>query len=130
MPTNVYWIDEPWIMGVDYMGHVTEQEVEAVMHTCLEIVDNRPCYFLADTLPMTSIQPSLFKIGALLRFVNHPNNRWLALVVGQNPLIKFAVQVMMRKSFTVVDNREKALEILRARVQEDQKVATSPKADV
>ena len=82
------------------------------------------CYFLIDTLPMTSIQPTFFKMGSLLKLINHPNNKWMVLVVADNPFMKFAVQVLVRnRSVTVVDTREKALNFIQERAAEDQKVS-------
>ncbi|HSS97212.1 MAG TPA: hypothetical protein VLK33_09285 [Terriglobales bacterium] len=114
-------------MSADYIGHVAPQDIEEVMQQCLAQLDVHPCYFLIDTLPMTSIQPTFFKMGSLLKLINHPNNKWMVLVVADNPFMKFAVQVLVRnRAVTVVDTREKAQSFLTERLADEQKIAIAP----
>ncbi|MEZ4671169.1 MAG: hypothetical protein R3E39_24960 [Anaerolineae bacterium] len=59
MPTKTYWIEENLIMAADHEGHIHPlKTLDKVMHECTAVVDERPCYFLVDTLKMSSIQPS------------------------------------------------------------------------
>ena len=126
MSSNVYWIEEPWIMSADYMGQVTPHDIEEVMQKCLQQLDIHPCYFLVDTLAMTSIQPTFFKMGSLLKLISHPNNKWLVMVVNDNPFMKFAVQVLVRnRAVTVLATREKAMSFIQERVAEQKNAAIS-----
>lgn len=119
MATKTYWIEEPLIMAAEYDGHVTNADIDQVMAECVAAVDKQPCYFLVDTLKMASIQPSFLKVGSLLKFINHPNLRWLAMVIDYNPMIKFAMQVLVRKNASVFKTRDEALTFLRNRIEVD-----------
>jgi hypothetical protein len=118
MPSNVYWIEAPFIMSADYNGEVTVKDLDDAMEKCLAAVDKGPCCFLVDTQAMTSVTPSVMKIGSMLRLVNHPNACWFAFV-GQNIMLKFAVQVLLssHRKFKMMESREQALTFLRERVQ-------------
>lgn len=113
MPTKVYWIDEPYIMGAEYIGNISEQDIEDVMAECQKYVDNQPIYFLVDNLQMTSLPPNVFKIASLMKLVNHPNTRWFVMVTGSYTFLKFAIQVIVRNRIKVVNNREEGLKFLR-----------------
>lgn len=113
MPTKVYWVDEPWIISADYIGAISVQDIDEVMGECLAYLEKQEVYFLVDTTQMTSLPPNVFKISSLAKLINHSNTRWLAMTAGDNPLLKFVIQVMIRNRIKVVNNREEGLQFLR-----------------
>jgi hypothetical protein len=113
MPTKVYWIDEPWIMSADYIGGISVQDIDDVMEKCLAYLEKQEIYFLVDTTQMTSLPPNVFKVKSLAKLINHSNTRWLVMTAGDNPLLKFVIQVMIRNRIKVVNNREEGLQFLR-----------------
>src|SRR5258705_9495475 len=108
MTAKTYWIEEPVIMAAEYEGNVSNEDIDQIMEACMKVVETQPCYFLVDTLKMSSIQPNFLKLNSLLKFVSHPNLRWLAMVIGYNPMIRFAIQVLVRKNASVFSTREDA----------------------
>ncbi len=118
MPSNVYWIEEPLIMSADYTGDVTVEDMDSAMEKCLAAVEKGPCYFVVDTLAMTSVTPHVMKIGSLLKFVKHPNACWFVFV-GQNIFLKFVVQVLLssHRKFKMMQSREEGTAFLRERIQ-------------
>ncbi len=131
MSSNVYWIEEPFIMSADYAGDVTVEDMDNAMGKCLAAVEKGPCFFLVDTRAMTSVTTRVMKIGSLLNFVKHPNACWFAFV-GHNIMLRFAVQVLLasHRKFKMMDSREQAIAFLRERVQyELSPQATASKAE-
>jgi hypothetical protein len=120
MPIDEYWINQPWLFGVDYHGAVTAEEIETVMAKCLATVTKQPTYFLVDTTDIISVPSNLLKLGSLVKFINHPNTQWLVFVGVQNSFIRFAMQVLVRKKVKVIADRGEALDFLQARIREEQ----------
>ena len=119
MAAKNYWIEEHVIMAAEYEGNVSNEDIDQIMEACMAVVEERACYFIVDTLKMSSIQPSFLKLNSLLKFITHPNLRWLAMVIGYNPMIRFAIQVLARKNASVFSTREDALVYLRKRIEMD-----------
>jgi hypothetical protein len=120
MPARTYWIREPWIMGVDYVGAITKEEIETVMEDCLQQVEKQRIYFLIDTSGLTSVPRELLKLGPMLRFLHHPNPHWLVFVGIQNPMVSFAIRLLVHKEVKLYASRDEAMKFLEGVLQADQ----------
>ena len=120
MPARTYWIREPWIMGVDYIGAVTKEAIEKVMDDCLAQVEKQRIYFLIDTSTLTSVPKELLKLGPMLKFLHHPNTHWLVFVGIQNPMVSFAIRLLVHKEVKLFAKRDEALKFLEGMLQVDQ----------
>jgi hypothetical protein len=126
MSSNVYWIEEPLIMSADYAGDVTADDLDNAMEKCVAAVEKGPVFFLVDTVAMTSVTPRVMRVGSLVNFVKHPNACWFVFI-GQNIMLKFAVQVLLASNpkFRMMENREQGIAFLRERVQYELSPVTS-----
>ena len=127
MPSKVYWAEEPAIAAADYEGVVTTEDLEHVMAECLKMVEVNPVYFVVDMLKATSLPKNILKLASLSKLVNHPNSRWFAFI-GPPVIVRFAMQVIHRKSAKIFETREDGLIFLRERVQAE-RVMEEQRAD-
>lgn len=119
MSTRTYWIDEPWIMGVEYHGVVTNQDVDEVMSICIPAADKHPIAFLVDVSNAQRLDPNVLKSKSIIELVRHHNTRFFALV-GVNPIIRIAVQFFMRfSSFKLFDDKDAALQFLKEQIERE-----------
>jgi tricorn protease-like protein len=107
MAANIYWINEPFVIGVQYSGNVTGEDIQNVADRCLPLMDDQTVYFLIDLSQANSIPSNVFKIGPLLKMTGHPNVRWFAFVQPDR-FAKFAIQVLLRNRVKVFSTPEEA----------------------
>jgi hypothetical protein len=112
MPTTVQWIRESLILEVIYFGDVSASDIESVMDHCLSLVEKSPCSFVIDTTRIESLPKDLFKLRSMIRFINHPNTDWLVFVGQHNAMIRFAIQVLVRKRVKLLSSRAEAIAFL------------------
>ena len=90
MPYKITWIDEPWLMSVEYLGRVTYKDVEAVMKECIPQTEKHPTYYLIDISNTESFDPALLRSQSLMKLIRM-NNAKLFAIVGVKGLFKFLV---------------------------------------
>jgi hypothetical protein len=117
MTAKVYWLDEPDIMVAEYAGDLTNDDIDQAMDVCLKTLDQQNCHFLVDTLQLKTLPKDIFKIGSLVKLINHPRRGWLIFVAQQNVMVKFAVQVLVRSNFKMMTDRDQAVAFLREAVR-------------
>ena len=117
MPVHQYWLQEPSILGVDYVGAISVEDIEGVMASCIDAVAKQPTYFLIDTTQIGALPKTLLRLNSMIEFLKHPNTRWLVFVGLNNPVVRFAIQLMVHRNVKIMDSREAALAFLFARVQ-------------
>src|SRR5690348_13460730 len=117
MAHELSWIDEPWIMNVEYSKTIGAREVDEVMQICIDHADHHPIYFLVDVSGAERFEPDLLRLKSTIALLKHPHTHWFAYV-GMNSVIRMAVQILMHYTgFKAFSNREDALAFLRDMVQ-------------
>ncbi len=116
MPSQVYWIEEPAIMVVDYSGQVTVEDVRTVVRQCLGALHHNPVYFLVDFSAAVSVALEIVELSSLSQWIYHPNSRWFAYV-KPNRLFASLMQVRHHDSFKAFEDRDEALAFLHHAVE-------------
>jgi hypothetical protein len=96
MGYNYHWIDEPWIVRINWTGHMTRAEFDEWMTYSFELVQNQPTAFLVDTSQVEEFDMDIIRSEVGLRVARHPNMLWLALVGLEGVILKFAVATFGR----------------------------------
>lgn len=118
MGHRIYWIEEPHILGVDYTGIGTSEDLEAVLDYCLPQCDAHPICFLVNLNESSGFEPSILKSLKMKQVLTHPNTKWWA-IVGVHGMYKFAFQFFMRfVAVKAFDQQEEAVSFLKERMQE------------
>lgn len=119
MSTNTYWIDEPWLMGVDYHGVITNHDVDDVMSICIPAADKHPIAFLVDVSDAKKLDPSVLKSKSIMELVRHRNTRFFAMV-GVNAVLRISVQFFMRfTAFRLFEDRDTAIQFLKEQIEKE-----------
>lgn len=116
MPSHVYWIEDPWILAVDYSGQVTAADVKSVAQDCLLAMKDQPVYFLVDLSQSESVSPKVIELPSFSDWIYHPNARWFAYVQPSG-LFKSLIQVRHRDASKIFNTRDEALSFLHKAVQ-------------
>lgn len=116
MPSHVYWIEDPWILAVDYAGNVTAADVKSVAQDCLLAMKDQPVYFLVDLTECQLIAPNVIELPSFSEWIYHPNARWFAYV-NATGLFKSLIQVRHRDASKLFTSREEALNFLHRAVE-------------
>jgi hypothetical protein len=111
MPSHVYWIEDPWILAVDYSGEVSIADVKSVAHDCLLVMKDQPVYFLIDLSQSTLVTPKALELPTFSEWIYHPNARWFAYV-NATGLFKSLIQVRHRDASKHFSTRDEALAFL------------------
>jgi hypothetical protein len=111
MPSHVYWIEDPWILAVDYSGHVSAEDVKSAAQDCLLAMKNQPVYFLIDLTAAEIVSPKVIELPAFSEWIYHPNARWFAYVKASG-LFKSLIQVRHRDASKLFTSRDEALNFL------------------
>ena len=96
------WVEEPWILRVNYSGLLSRGDLDAVMSYCLDVVEKHPTYFLVDLTDVNELDSNTIRSRSAVQFTGHSNTKWLAIVGLTGPLPKLAVAVLGR--FTCLKN--------------------------
>jgi hypothetical protein len=116
MPSHVYWIEDPWILAVDYSGDVTAADVKSVAQDCLLAMKDQPVYFLVDLSESVSVSPKVVELPSFSEWIYHPNARWFAYV-NASGLFKSLVQVRHRDASKLFNTRDDAMNFLQKAVE-------------
>lgn len=108
MPHVITWIEEPWLMQVDYSGVINNNDVDEVMAVCLEAADKNPINFIVNLTDSSGFHPSIVKTKLGMALLKHPNTRWFAYV-GVRGIFRMGTQIFMRfVRFKMFDTVEEA----------------------
>ncbi len=118
MSTQVYWLEQPWLLSADYVGDLTSEDMDAVLEQSLALAEEQPVYVLIDTRAL-NVRPSNIKtmsrLDTLRQLVSHPNLCWLAFV-GTDPLARYYMTLLTPHKVRIFPLREQAITFLRDRV--------------
>ena len=90
MSHKITWIDEPWLMFVEYYDRLAYRDVEEVMQVCIPQTEKHPIYFLIDLTKTGTFDPALLKSQSTMKLMRMPNTKLFA-IVGVKGLFKFLV---------------------------------------
>jgi hypothetical protein len=116
MPSHVYWIEDPWILAVDYSGNVSAEDVKSAAQDSLLAMKNQPVYFLIDLTACELVSPKVIELSAFSEWIYHPNARWFAYV-NATGLFKSLIQVRHRDASKLFSTRDEALNFLHKAVE-------------
>ena len=123
MAYKITWIDEPWLMFVEYSGRLAYRDVEEVMKVCIPQAESHPINFLIDLTRTDTFDPALLKSQSTMKLMNHPNTKWFA-IVGVKGLFKFLVNYFNPfAQFKIFDNLEEARAFLESEVEKQKQVS-------
>jgi len=111
MPSHVYWIEDPWILAVDYSGQVSVADVKSAAQDCLLAMKNQSVYFLVDLTETELVSPKVIELPSFSEWIYHPNARWFAYV-NASGLFKSLIQVRHRDASKLFNRRDEALNFL------------------
>ncbi len=118
MPSNSYWINEPWIFATDFSGKVTTEDIDAVMHRYLGIVEKQSGYFLLDMSESKSFPTDMFQLASIRKVVDNDNTLWFA-VINPDVFTNYATRLLVRDKAKIFEDRDKAIAFLRGMVRID-----------
>jgi hypothetical protein len=129
MAYQIEWIEEPWLMRVNYVGKFSLVEFDAVLERCLEAVDKHPAYFLIDVSKVDKYVPDVLKSNLMMKFFRHPNTKVFAMTGVEGALMKFGLAVAGRFiAFKNFHDAETAIEHLRGYVDHHKQEFAQEKA--
>jgi hypothetical protein len=113
MAYKMEWIDEPWLLRVDYIGTITETDAEEVLQKCLEYADKHTINFLVNLSESNGFSPAVVKTKTGLKLLRHRNVKWWGYV-GIKGIFQMGTKIFMRlvpfKAFNTVEEAQKFLE--------------------
>jgi len=132
MPHRMEWIEEPWLLQVDYIGTITEEDAEKVLQKCLEYAEKHPINFLVNLTESNGFSPSVVKTKTGMKVLRHPNVKWWGYV-GIRGIFQMGTKIFMRfvpfKAFnTVEEARAFLLEMVQHQKDDAAKTAAQPQA--
>jgi hypothetical protein len=115
MPGQIYWLEEPWIMAVDYSGLVTANDVRSIVAQSLPALGSGPVYFLIDLSQSESVAPQVIELSSLSEWIYHPNARWFAYVQPRG-IFKMLINIRHSDNVRFFNQRDDALIFLQQAV--------------
>jgi len=116
MPVQVEWLEQPWILAIDYDGNVTTDDVRNVIAASLKYLKNHPVHFLIDMSQSISVDPEVLELSSLSEWLYHPNGRWF-VYVQPGGAFKRLIRLRHRNPIRLFDDRETALDFLQKAVE-------------
>ncbi|MBZ0282704.1 MAG: hypothetical protein K8L97_18325 [Anaerolineae bacterium] len=116
MPVQVEWLEQPWILAVDYGGDVTADDVRKAIATSLKHLKEHPVHFLIDMSQSVSVDPDVLELSSLSEWIYHPNGRWFAYVQPGGAFKTF-IKLRHRNPVRLFDDRNTALTFLQKAVE-------------
>lgn len=111
MAVSVQWIEEPWILEVNFGDEVTVDDMRAVIRECVPALKEHPIYFLIDMSAASNLDPRIFELSSMSEWIYHPNGRWFAYIRPLS-LFKAVMKSRQRGNFKAFEEREVALNFL------------------
>lgn len=123
MPIKSYWIKKPYIISVDCLNHVTEEDINSSARGGVVLANENPFYMLIDTTNNNSLPRNLvnlsFSTGEWSQLIKHPNMRAFAFV-NASPTLRLAATTAIRHTDLIfVDNREDGISFLQEKLLAD-----------
>jgi hypothetical protein len=112
MPSQVYWVETPWIMSADYQGRLTVRDYEDVMNVCLETLEHQSVYFVVDLSMVITFPLTVAKIPSMIKLTQHPNTAAFAWI-GANRIARALIPKVVFKPMGFFDRREDGMDYLR-----------------
>jgi hypothetical protein len=116
MPVQVEWLEQPWILAVDYGGRVTIDDVRSAIAASLVHLKSHPIHFLIDLSQSETIDPEFLELSSLSEWIYHPNGRWF-VYVRPNGAFKTLIKLRHRNPIRIFDDRSQALDFLQKAVE-------------
>jgi hypothetical protein len=134
MPIKPYWIEEPFIIGVDCSGHISIEDINGAASNGLKFVDNNQLYMLLDLTNNSSLPRNLinlsFRSGEWSQLIQHPNMMAFAFISAR-PSLQLAADTAIRDTdLGFFEDYEEGLAFLREKMaEESQEFGDSPAED-
>jgi len=113
MPYKMQWVDEPWLLRVDYIGTISETDAEEVLQKCMEYADQHTVNFLVNLTESNGFRPAVVKTKTGLKLLRHHNVKWWGYV-GIKGIFQMGTKIFMRfvpfKAFNSVEEAQTFLE--------------------
>lgn len=111
MSATTHWIDEPWILAVNFSDYITVDDMRTVIAACVPLMREHPVYFLVDMSTVNGFDRAIFELSSLSEWIYHPNGRWYAYI-RPDQVFTAVMKRRQRGNFKAFDDRDEALGFL------------------
>ena len=126
MAYKITWLDEPWLMFVEYYDRMTYRDIEEVMQVCIPQAQAHPIYFLLDISRTERFDPAMLRSQAAMKLLRQPNTR-MFVVVGVKGLFKIAINYFSPfAQFKLFDNMDEARAFVVEEIEKEKQAARQP----
>ena len=111
MSVSIHWIEEPWILAVNFSEYITVDDIRTAIAACVPLLSEHPVYFLIDMSTVSGFDPQIFELSSLSVWIYHPNGRWFAYIRPAHTFTSL-MKRRQRGNFRAFDDYNEALDFL------------------
>lgn len=111
MSVGVHWIEEPWIIAVNFSDYITVDDAHAAIRECVPALKEYSVYFLIDMRTVNGFDLRIFELSSLSEWIYHPNGRWFPYIRPLD-MLKSIMKVRQPGNFKAFDEQDEATAFL------------------